>query len=217
MRSETWLADQLPAAMNDDDFLMRFLRIFQTVSDSLLDQIDTLPHMFDPTVAPDRMLQQMAHWLGIDWMDEDLDIAHKRRVIAGYSSLVRRRGTVGGLRDLLVLLGGTDVQVVDGAVMTLVPLASGDDDPVVAPLPHVWISMSSIDWLGVRAGLGSALQDEELSRMQQDLIRIVRDELPAAATFEMTIGATTLWPPPDDVVGDGVDPLVGSAGAEGTS
>ena len=64
MRGNDWLAHQLPVGMTEDDFFMRFVTIFQRISDTVLDQIDSLPYMFDPSVAPDNMVRAMAEWIG---------------------------------------------------------------------------------------------------------------------------------------------------------
>ena len=47
MRRDDWLTHQLPVGMAEDDFLFRFVSIFQNVADTVMHQIDTLPHMFD--------------------------------------------------------------------------------------------------------------------------------------------------------------------------
>ena len=52
MRRDDWLVHQLPVGMVEDEFLVRFLSIFQDVATTVMSQIDNLPHMFDATVAP---------------------------------------------------------------------------------------------------------------------------------------------------------------------
>ena len=92
-RRHDWLLQQLPVAMVEDDFLGRFLMIFQTIADTELHQIDTLQHLFDPAVAPDAMVRTMATWVGIDWVDSSLPDLLQRDLVRGYSSIVRWRGT----------------------------------------------------------------------------------------------------------------------------
>ena len=78
MRRDDWLLHQLPVGMAEDDFLYRFVSIFQRVGDTVTHQIDTLPHMYDATVAPPAMVQTMAQWLGVDWLDSSLDERRQR-------------------------------------------------------------------------------------------------------------------------------------------
>lgn len=178
MRRDDWLTHQLPVGMAEDEFLMRFMTIFQRVSDTVVHQIDTLSHMFDPTVAPDPMVRLMAEWLGVDWVDSSLDERLQREIVLQYSQLIQWRGTKRGLRQLLTLLsGGGTVEVRDtGGVF-----AEGEAPGGAA---HVRLDMESAGWNRV-----------------DDLIRIVRDELPASVGFDLWIAGERVWPRDDDVTG----------------
>lgn len=164
MRRDDWLLHQLPVAMVEDDFLSRFLRIFQTVSDSVLLQIDNLPHVFDPTVAPPEAVRLMGAWLGVDFIDSYLPIETQRQIVREYSSLVQWRGTARGLRQLLGMISGEDATVEDSGGVYL----EGESP---ANPPHVKLAVASTGWA-----------------TEADLVRIVRNELPASVTFELWVG-----------------------------
>lgn len=170
MRRDDWLLWQLPVGMTDDDFFVRFVTIFQRLADTVLDQVDALPHMFDPTVAPDNMVRQMAEWFGVDWVDSSLDDRLQRQIVLGYADLIRWRGTKIGLRKLLQLLTGGTVEVQDSGGVFAKEEAPGGP-------PHVRLDVQSSGWNKV-----------------DDLIRIVRAELPATVTFDMWIGSDQVWP-----------------------
>ena len=171
MRRDDWLTHQLPVGMAEDDFLMRFMTIFQRVSDTVVHQIDALSHMFDPTVAPDAMVRLMAEWLGVDWVDSSLDERLQRMIVLQYSQLIQWRGTKRGIRQLLELLsGGGEVEVLDtGGVF---PEGEAPGGPA-----HVRLDMSSAGWNRV-----------------DDLVRIIRDELPASVGFDLWIAGERVWP-----------------------
>ncbi len=170
MRHHDWLIRQLPVGMTEDEFLVRFLTIFQNLSDTVLQQVDSMPHLFDPTVAPESMVRLMARWLGVDWVDSSLDDRLQREIVMRYSDLLQWRGTRRGLSTLLELLSGADVEVIDtGGVYP-------QDESPAAP-PHVTITLQSAGWNSV-----------------DDLIRIVRDELPAHVTFELVVAGRVEWP-----------------------
>src|SRR5438876_1086197 len=61
----------LPAIYAADEFVGRFLRIFEDVLDPVAVKIDDLPYYFDPMVAPPDLLNWMARWVdlaeGEDW------------------------------------------------------------------------------------------------------------------------------------------------------
>lgn len=170
MRRDDWLTHQLPVAMVEDDFMFRFVSIFQRLADTVVHQIDTLPHMFDPTVAPESMVRTMAEWLGVDWVDSSLDGRLQRQIVLQYAQIIQWRGTKRGLQQLLELLSGAPATVRDSGGV----FAEGESP--AAP-PHVRLEMESAGWNGVT-----------------DLIRIVRAELPATVTFDLWIAGERVWP-----------------------
>jgi phage tail-like protein len=170
MRRSDWLSHQLPVGMLDDEFLVRFLGIFQDVADTVVHQIDTLPHMFDPTVAPETMVRAMGHWIGIDWVDSSLPDPLQRRIVREYSSLIKWRGTKRGMRQLLEVISGERAIVTDSGGV----YAEGDAPRDAA---HVRLEVRSSGWA-----------------TESDLLRIVRSEVPASVTFELVVDGRTIWP-----------------------
>jgi phage tail-like protein len=170
MRRDDWLLHQLPVGMVEDDFLYRFVSIFQRVADTAMNQIDTLPHVFDPTVAPEPMVQTMARWLGVEWLDSSLDGRLQREIVLRYSELIQWRGTKRGLTRLLELLSGAPATVRDSG-----GIFPEGESPAAAP--HVRIDVESTGW-----------------NSTADLVRIVRDELPASVTFDLWVAGTRAWP-----------------------
>jgi phage tail-like protein len=176
MRRDDWLLHQLPVGMAEDDFLFRFVSIFQRVSDTVVLQIDTLPHMFDPTVAPEPMVQEMAQWLGVNWLDSSLDGRLQREIVLGYAQMIQWRGTKRGIQQLLELLSGGPATVRDSGGV----FAEGESP--AAP-PHVRLDIDAPGWNSVA-----------------DLVRIIRDELPATVTFDLWIAGDRVWPAEDTSV-----------------
>lgn len=184
MRRNDWLVQQLPVGMAEDQFLARFLMIFQRIIDTELHQIDTLPHMFDPTVAPDNMVRALGAWIGIDWIDSSLPDELQRRIVLEYSSLVQWRGTARGLRQLLELISGEPAVVHDSGGVYM-----EQEAPLQAP--HVKLYVASVGWA-----------------TNADLLRIVRNELPASVTFELHVGSRRIWPPEPERPGGAETPVL---------
>lgn len=178
MRPDDWLLRALPGTMTEDEFFCRFIGIFQSVSDTVLQQIDNLPHAFDPTVAPTAMVREMGRWIGLDWLDETHDDAFQRDLVLSYARLLRARGTRDGLLRLLALISGRPPE--GGPPRVTVSDSGGvfrlHDAPRSAP--HVDVTMVPSEWAS-----------------DQDVIRILRDELPAFVTFTLTVGDRRVWPP----------------------
>jgi phage tail-like protein len=171
MRRDDWLVHQLPVGMLDDDFLVRFVSIFQELAETVMHQIDNLPHVFDPTVAPLPMVRALGSWVGLDWVDPSLPEDLQRRIVLRYFRLLRWRGTKRGMRELLELIteGPAIVEETGG-------IYQEGDTP--ADIGHVVLRVRSTGWA-----------------TDKDLLRIVRAELPASVTFELYVGDRRLWPP----------------------
>lgn len=170
MRPNDWLVRQLPMGMTEDDFFVRFVSIFQEVGGTVFDQIDTLPFLFDTAVAPDALVRAIGSWVGLDWVDPSLPDLAQRRLVRGYSALLPWRGTRKGLTELLRLITGVEPDIDDSGGVYL-----ENEAPVSAP--HVRIAVSAS---------GPATD--------QDLLRIVREELPATVTFELEVAGRRVHP-----------------------
>jgi len=174
VRQGDWLAQQLPAGMLEDDFLVRFVRIFQDVADTVFDQIDTLAFQFDPRVAPPSMVRQLGRWLGLR-VDSAADPDIQRRLVVVGARELPWRGTERCLRALVEVITGCGPIVItdSGGVY-------GEDDVMVWGRPsHVVIRVSD-------AGIMT----------EGDLARFIRAELPATTTFELYVAGDLVWPEP---------------------
>lgn len=167
-----WLINQLPGGMLDDDFLVRFLSIFQRVADTLLSHPEMMEHLLDPAVTPEPMLRYLARWLGIESLDDATPIEAQRRMVAEMGALVGWRGTRYGLLRSLELLTGWPAQVSDnGGVFT------AGEAPATAR--HVSVSVESSGW-----------------STPEHLLELITEELPASVTFDLHVGGEQLWPRP---------------------
>lgn len=191
MRHDDWLVRQLPVGMTDGDVLtsdpplfVRFVALFQQVADTVIGQVDTLPHMFDPTVAPDDMVRLMASWFGVEWVDSSLDDRLQREIVMRYADLISWRGTKRGLVQLLELLTDGDVDVRDSGGV----FAEGEAPGGPA---HVRLDVERLGWRSPNRPTQSDLS-------LPDFVRIVRDELPATVTFDLWVAGQRMWPSADE-------------------
>ena len=165
-----WLIDQLPLAMLDDDFLVRFLGIFQELADTLMVQADTMEHVIDASVAPDRMVRALGAWIGVPEIDPSLPDAVQRQIVREHGQMLQWRGTAMGLRHLLEMVTGASAEIIDSGGV----YAEGE-----APENNgtVTIRVESSGWT-----------------TEDDLLDLVRAEMPAAVTFELAVGTRQIWP-----------------------
>ena len=165
-----WLIDQLPLAMLEDDFLVRFLGIFQELADGYMLQVDNIEHVVDTTVAPDPMVRSLGAWIGVPPIDPSLPDQVQRRIVREHGQMLQWRGTAMGLRHLLEMVTDAPAEISDtGGVY-----AEGEapENP-----GHVRIKVESSGWT-----------------TEDDLLDLVRSELPAAVSFELAIGDRVIWP-----------------------
>jgi phage tail-like protein len=111
-----WLVGQLPMAMLQDDFLVRFASIFEEVAGTLVHSVDTIGVAADLSITPEPFV----HWLG-SWIGAPADPAggrpdvRERDWVRAQASVLSARGTRAGLEELLrELSDGHPVEVTDG-------------------------------------------------------------------------------------------------------
>jgi phage tail-like protein len=177
-RSPHWLLEQLPPWMRDDDFLTRFVSVFEEIATTHVEHIDQLEHIFDRTVAPPAMARALGRCVGVDVLDPTLPEALQREVLLEMRALARSQGTRQRLTRLLELVTMAPVEVVDSGRVSV------EGDAPLAP-PHVRIVAESAGWMD-----------------RDDLVGLVRRELPASVTFELWLSDERLWPESDHTTVD---------------
>ena len=113
------LAAGLPAVLQEDAFLQRFLLAFDDALAPVFTTLDGLDSYLNPSLAPEDFLNWLADWVGVR-LDESWSTARRRDVVAHAAAIHRRRGTVPGVADAVRLaVGGVvDVEVEDSGGTT---------------------------------------------------------------------------------------------------
>ncbi len=105
----------LPAFLGGNEFLGRFLLIFEQILTPLDRQIDQLYQYFDPRLAPPDFLPWLASWLGLV-LDERWPEGQRRELIRAAVELYEWRGTRRGLSEFLRLYTGFTPEIVEPGV-----------------------------------------------------------------------------------------------------
>jgi phage tail-like protein len=170
-RRPDWLVGQLPVGMLEDSFFYRFASIFQEQATTYLDAVDNISNIVDPAVAPPGMVRFLAAWLALPPLEPSLPELYQRQLVKAAASLRWWRGTKTGLVQLLSALTGAGVEVTDNGGIFHQGEAGRRQ-------PHVRVRTESTGWLS-----------------EDELVELVRDEVPANATLELYVGGRRLWPP----------------------
>lgn len=109
--ASNWLK-YLPAIYSEDQFIGRYLLIFESILSPISWLVDNFDMFLSPEVAPPEWLQWMAGWFDVVIVPE-LPIAHQRAIVEQLGWLFFRRGTKAGLERLLTLYFGTKPEIVE--------------------------------------------------------------------------------------------------------
>ncbi len=106
------LLDYLPALFRNDDFMARFLLIFESIIDPIEETIGGTHHYFDPGLAPAAFLPWLATWVGLE-LDPRLEEAEQRRLILRAVELARWKGTRRAMHEELKIRTGGRALIVE--------------------------------------------------------------------------------------------------------
>ena len=192
---QTYL-DHLPAIYRGktpcDNFLLRFLSLFETFFDEVESNIDLLSLLFDPSASPKEYLPWLAAWLALP-LDEDWSEEEQRRAIAYAFERYGRRGTLEGLRESLRINAGVDALIeepIQTAAWWSLPGVSGDcgcENPDKSDGETVWAG-SEASILGVTTMLAPVHAQGAVlgSTATLDASNLITDEEFGTPLFEDT-------------------------------
>jgi phage tail-like protein len=107
----TWL-QYLPSIYSQDEFLGRYLLIFESILSPIIWMIDNFDLYLTPDIAPANWLEWMASWFDLLVLP-DLPIERQREIMRQAGWLFMRRGTRAGLQRLLELYFGVTPEIVE--------------------------------------------------------------------------------------------------------
>jgi len=102
----------LPAIYSEDDFMGRFLKIFEDTLTPIENTIDHLDLYFDSQMAPEGFLPWLASWVDLA-LDEEWPLEKQRELIGSAVELYQWRGTRRGLREYLRIYTGVEPIIVE--------------------------------------------------------------------------------------------------------
>ena len=100
----------LPAIYSENEFMSRFLMIFESVLGPMERTLDNIWHYLDPHVTPEEYLGWLATWVKIDLM-QPMDPLRQRLFLKKSGELFRCRGTKKGLLEYLTLCTGVTPEI----------------------------------------------------------------------------------------------------------
>lgn len=111
--------ESLPVIYADNDFLGRFLLLFQNVWEPLEQRQDHIEMYFDPRTCPASFLPWLASWLDLSF-NQHWPETRRRRLLAEAIDLYRWRGTRYGLVRMIEVCTGITPEVTDNPAQPFV-------------------------------------------------------------------------------------------------
>lgn len=97
--------EHLPALYDSDDFMGRYLMLFESFWKPIETQIDHIHYYFDCRLTPLKVLPMLASWVSLR-LDNRWTEAQKRQLVCAIIKIYRKRGTRWGLSKFLEIYTG---------------------------------------------------------------------------------------------------------------
>ncbi|MBL7208492.1 MAG: hypothetical protein ISS52_00195 [Dehalococcoidia bacterium] len=168
----------LPALFRDDDFVGRFLCIFEDILKTLEGVVDTSAFYFDPGTTPQSFLPWLASWVGLV-LDERWPETRQPELVRSVAELYRWQGTKRGLSRYLEIYTGVTPQIVEHT-----------GTPSMQSEANTEGATSQPDDVEDQACCFSVTLDvPDTSKISADIVRrIIETEKPAHTTYVLKIG-----------------------------
>jgi phage tail-like protein len=175
---KSWLLNYLPGFYAGDEFLNRFLLIFEDTLRPLQLMSDNLNYYFHPLTAPTDLIPWLATWVNLV-LDDNWTLEQRRHLIYTAPELYSWRGTRRGLTEYLTLYTGVEPNIseyVDG--MVLGPSTRlGINTTIAGKERHRFTVTMYLP----------EMSEEELSYKEQNIRRIIDAEKPAHTTYRLVL------------------------------
>jgi len=166
-----WLTGVLPLGMQGDEFLVRFVSIFEEVATTMRSAADSVSRAADIDVTTPGMVRYLGAWVGALALDARLPLDHQREIARATGATLGRRGTASAVCTVL-------------SALTRAPVDVDDDGGVY----REGSAPTSSGTVRVRATSLGHLREQELV----DLVLMI---VPANLAVVVECAGTVLYPP----------------------
>ena len=192
--------EHLPSLYEQDNFMGRFLMLFESFWGPIDRQISGIHNYFDPDLTPARFLPWLASWFDLV-LDENWNEAQQRELLNSVMWLYRRRGTRVALQRYLEIFTQNPVEILEKRAknMTLgrrarlgvgVALGTGN-------MPHTFTVRVQLNEILPPPKMDEEKAAREVARLEKQrlalLNRMIMAEKPAHTSYRLE--ATTVANP----------------------
>ncbi len=105
----------LPDTYREDNFIGRFLLIFESILSPIEGMVGNIDYYFDPDITPAECLPWLASWFGLV-LDEHWPEIKRRELIRSAVDLYQWRGTKRGLSEFIRLYTGLSPEILEPGI-----------------------------------------------------------------------------------------------------
>ncbi|KQM82347.1 hypothetical protein ASE68_02825 [Agromyces sp. Leaf222] len=177
---------RLPAVLQEDEFLQRWLTAFDASIAPVLSVLDNLEAYVSPGTTPADFLDWLATWVDVE-LDEEWSVEQRRKVVADAAGLHRRAGRFDGVLETVQLIAGPDaaVDVVESGGTSWSATAHGALPG--SPDGAVRISVSPPKPAAAKAGSPKVSPEAAAEALRRRIERAARRVVPAHIRIEIEI------------------------------
>lgn len=173
----TWM-QYLPAIYAEDEFLGRYMLIFESILSPIVWLVDGFDMHLAPETAPAEWLQWMASWFDVLILPE-VPIDRQREILRQVGWLFLRRGTRSGLQRLLNLYFGVQAEIVEtGNCQFVVRL------PLRQVESNIAIEMTEGPSTSTRE---RPITEDMIKKLTEVADRLISSQKPAFASYSLEI------------------------------
>jgi phage tail-like protein len=121
-KPESSYLQYLPPLYRDDEFMGKYLLIYEDTMKSLENSVNNMALYFDPLLTPESLLSWLAFWMDLV-LDSTWPLERRRELVKSAGELYRWRGTKRGLTDYLRIYTGSVPEILE-----YIPGMSLDDE-----------------------------------------------------------------------------------------
>jgi phage tail-like protein len=190
--------EYLPSLYEQDDFMGRFLMLFESFWRPIEQQIDEIHNYFDADMTPARFLPWLASWFDL-LLDDNWNESQQRELLNIVIWLYRRRGTRVALQRYLEIFTQEPVEILEKRAknMSLGPssrlgvgVALGTSNQ-----PHTFTVKLKLRPIPPPAELDEEEGAREVARLEKQRLalihRMIMAEKPAHTSYRLEIQAVT--------------------------
>jgi len=112
MKLQSNYLEYLPALFRSDEFMGRFLLIFESILKPIENTVNNAALYFDSQMTPEPLLNWLASWIDLT-LDPTWPEEKRRELVKSAAELYRWRGTKRGLTEYLRIYTGTIPEVTE--------------------------------------------------------------------------------------------------------